>query len=465
MRKSSFWTGMCQVWLLFFATATIASAQSFTTLAYFSDGADVFSSLMQGRDGNLYGTSNNGGVSGHGSVFKVTPEGTLTTLYSFCSQTGCIDGYYPFSALSLGIDGNLYGTTQNGGAYGQGTVFKITPSGRYNVLHSFNGADGSEPDAGLVLGSDGNFYGDTALGGANGSCLCGVLFKISPTGTLTVLHSFDFTDGDGPSAPMVQGSDGSFYGTTFRGGTSTTCASGCGTVFKMTMAGDFRSLHSFQLAYGEEPVAPLVQATDGAFYGTTFGGGYVSDVCQGGCGTIFKIRESGAFAVVHKFDFMDGGFPESALVQATDGSLYGENPLFGSGGEIYKFTLRGSLTTEYGFGPSNEGGGTALVQRSDGKFYGADNVPGAIFSFDLGLGPFVAFVIPTGKVGKKSQILGQGLTGATSVTFNGAPATSFSVASDTYMTAVVPGDATTGKVVITTPSGTLTSNVNFRITK
>ena len=233
----------------------------------------------------------------------------------------------------------------------------------------------------------------------------------------------------------------------------------------MTLAGKFASLHSFQLANGEEPIAPLVQATDGAFYGTTFGGGYISDVCQGGCGTIFKIKASGAFAVVHKFDFSDGGFPESALVQATDGNLYGENPLFSSGGEIFKFTLRGTLTTEYGFDPSNGGGSTALVQHTDGKFYGTYGVPGAIFSFDVGLGPFVAFVIPTGKVGKTAQILGQGLIGATSVTFNGVPATTLTVRSDTYMTAVVPSGATTGNVVVTTPSGTLTSNVNFRITK
>ncbi len=462
--RRNYWKRLGLAYALVAATAIASSAQTFTTLAYFTDGSDVFSSLIQGRDGNLYGTSINEAANGYGSVFKVTPGGVLTTLHSFCSQPGCTDGYYPFSVLALGVDGNLYGTTQNGGANGQGTVFKITPSGGYTVLHSFGGADGSEPDAGLVLGSDGNFYGDTATGGANVSCLCGTIFKISPTGMLTTLHSFGYSDGDGPFAPMVQGTDGSFYGTTFRGGTSTTCISGCGTIFKVTLAGDFRSLHSFELTHGESPIARLVQATDGTFYGTTFGGGYVSDVCQGGCGTIFKIMEDDAFAVVHKFDFSDGGFPESALVQATDGNLYGENPLFGNGGEIFKFTLRGTLTTEYGFGPSNEGGGTALVQHTDGKFYGENDSPGAVFSFDLGLGPFVAFVIPTGKAGKTVQVLGQGLTGTTSVTFDGIPAAGFSVVSDTYMTAVVPAGAMTGPVVVATPTGNLTSNVSFRIT-
>jgi uncharacterized repeat protein (TIGR03803 family) len=229
--------------------------------------------------------------------------------------------------------------------------------------------------------------------------------------------------------------------------------------------GDFSSLHSFQLANGEGPIAPLVQATDGAFYGTTFGGGYISNACQGGCGTIFKVKASGAFAIVHKFDFSDGGIPESALVQATDGNLCGENPLFGSGGEIFKFTLRGNLTTEYSFGPSNAGGNTALLQATDGKFYGTYGFPGEIFSLDTGLGPFVAFVIPTGKVGKTVQILGQGLTGATSVTFNGVATMIFTVRSDTYMTAVVPAGATTGVVVVATPAGNLSSNVSFRISK
>jgi uncharacterized repeat protein (TIGR03803 family) len=439
------------------------SAQTFTTITYFSDGSSVLSALIQGRDGNLYGTSNDGGAGGQGSVFKVTPTGFLTTLHSFCSESNCTDGYYPFSTLSLGTDGNFYGTTQNGGANGTGVVFKITTGGTYTVLHSFGGADGSYPDAGPALGADGNFYGTTSSGGISNG---GTVFKISPSGTFTTLHSFSGNDGVGPAAPLIQGTDRNFYGTTLSGGTSNACSAGCGTVFRITPDGKFVSLHSLAYTDGQAPYAPLVQAADGAFYGTTLEGGNVDwHGCYGGCGTIFKITSGGTFATVHKFDGSDGGRTYAGLVQATDGNVYSETEGVSSG-EIFKLTLPNAITTLYTFSASSQGGGTTpVVQGTSGKFYGTYGVPGAVFSFDTGLGPFVAFVLPSGKVGHTAQILGQGLTGTTSVTFNGVPATSFSVVSDTFMTAVVPSGATTGPVVVTTPAGALTSNVSFRISK
>src|SRR5579862_9483381 len=155
----SYWKIVCLGCALFAAMAISSVAQTFTQLASFTDGSSVFSSLIQGRDGGLYGISNNGGTGGYGTVFKVTPTGTLITMYRFCSQPGCTDGFYPFGALVLGTDGNFYGTAQNGGANGVGVVFKITPGGAYSVLHNFSGTDGSYPDAGLALGSDKNFYG------------------------------------------------------------------------------------------------------------------------------------------------------------------------------------------------------------------------------------------------------------------------------------------------------------------
>jgi uncharacterized repeat protein (TIGR03803 family) len=463
------WKATCAACLLFVATAIGAAAQTFTTLAYFSDGSTSYSSLIQGRDGNLYGTSNNGGAAGDGAVFKVTPTGTLTTLYSFCSQAGCSDGSYPFSVLALGTDGNFYGTTQNGGVAGMGTVFKITPSGAYTVLHSFAGTDGSAPEAGLVLGGDGNFYGTTSSGGTSGGCACGTVFKISATGVLTTLHTFNGSDGAIPSAPLVLGTDGSYHGTTYSGGSSNSCNGGsCGTAFKITPSGALTSLHSFQFTDGSKPVAPLVETTAGAYYGTTLEGGDEGfQGCGSGCGTVFKISSGGAFASIHKFDFTDGGAPDSGLVQGTDGNIYGESPDGGQGdGEIYKLTLPRTVATDYSFPTSSGGGGiTALLQGTNGKFYGTYGDPSAVFSYDVGLGPFVAFVRPTGKVGQTAQILGQGLTGASSVAFGGISATSFEVVSDTYMTAVVPSGATTGAVVVTTPTGTLTSNINFRIAK
>jgi uncharacterized repeat protein (TIGR03803 family) len=466
MTQSNRWKTMSVACLLF-AAAIASPAQTFTTLAYFTDGSSVLSlsSLIQARDGNLYGTSGNGGTNGYGSVFKITPSGTLTTVYSFCTQTTCADGSYPYGALALGINGDLYGTTQFGGTDGLGTVFRVTSGGTLTVLHSFGGADGSGPEAGLVLGADGNFYGTTSSGGANNSCPggdCGTLFKMSPSGSLTTLHSFDGTDGFGPLAPLVQGTDGSLYGTTVYGGAGNCDGETCGTVFKITTSSEFTSLHSFQFTDGGLPTAPLVQAANGAFYGTTYEGGDVGRACSGGCGTIFKISSGGTFATVHKFHFSDGSIIYAGLVQATDQNLYGESI---EGSEIFSVTARGQLTVEY----SGVSGSAALLQGTGGKFYGtseSDYYPyGQVFSFDIGLGPFITFVIPTGKVGQAAQILSQGLTGTTSVTFKGVQATSFKVVSDTYMTAVVPSGATTGPVVVTTPSGTLTSNVNFRIAK
>jgi uncharacterized repeat protein (TIGR03803 family) len=170
--------------------------------------------LIQGRDGNFYGTSVFGGQDGAGTVFKLTPAGALTALYAFCAQASCTDGENPGGALALGIDGNFYGTTFNEGAHSLGTIFKLTPGGALTVLHSFEGTDGSQPAAGLVLASDGNFYGTTVYGGPGSSCPCGTVFKITTSGALTTLHSFDYSDGCDSSAPLIQASDGNLYGTT-----------------------------------------------------------------------------------------------------------------------------------------------------------------------------------------------------------------------------------------------------------
>lgn len=207
-------------------------------------------------------------------------------------------------------------------------------------------------------------------------------------------------------------------------------------MFKITAVGKLTTLHSFQYTDGQGPLAPLLQAANGAFYGTTFEGGNVGfEGCSGGCGTLFKIASGGAFATVHKFDFVDGGGLFSGLIQGTDGNLYGESPDGGAfrGSEIFELTLPRTLSTVYSFNPAvGSGGSTALVQGTGGKFYGTFGNPGAVFSFDMGLAPSVAFVIPAGKTGQSAQILGQDLTGATGVTFNGTQATSFRVVSDTH---------------------------------
>src|SRR5207248_630504 len=177
------------------------------------DGAVPFAGLVQGSDGNFYGTTASGGAFFQGTVFRMTASGAITVLHSFNSFFS--EGGVPFAGLVQGSDGNFYGTTAFGGAHFKGTVFKIDVTGSLTTLHSFSGSpnDGANPIAGLVQGSDGNFYGTTAFGGAH---VKGTVFNIDATGSLTTLHSFSGSPGEGavPFAGLVQGSDGNFYSTT-----------------------------------------------------------------------------------------------------------------------------------------------------------------------------------------------------------------------------------------------------------
>ena len=292
------------------ATATASPAQVLTTLHSFGGsstdcqsqpgcGSYPRAGLVQASDGNFYGTTegsggNNNCVSGCGTVFKITPSATLTTLYRFCSQANCADGESPRAGLVQASDGNFYGTTSGGGggvycAFGCGTVFRITPSGTLTTLHSFNGSDGVGPSAALVQATDGNVYGTTLFGGSGGcDSGCGTVFKITPSGALTTLHSFAGypTEGANPFAGLVQASDGNFYGTTYNGGANSSCSPpyyGCGTVFKITPSGTLTTLHSFNGSDGAGPTATQVQASDGNFYGTTYLG------AAGNFGTVFRL--------------------------------------------------------------------------------------------------------------------------------------------------------------------------------
>ncbi len=228
MRKFRLLKMVCIAVVFCAATAIASPAQILTTLHSFGggDGAYPYAGLVQASDRNFYGTTRDGGASGNcidkcGTVFKITPNGTLTTLHSF----GGGDGAYPEAGLVQASDGNFYGTTEFGGVNNYGTVFKITPNGTLTTLHSFGGGDGAYPEAGLVQASDGNFYGTTTRGGAN---YYGTVFRITPDGTLTTLHNFGYGDGAYPYAGLVQASDGNFYGTTLNGG-----AYGDGTVFRL----------------------------------------------------------------------------------------------------------------------------------------------------------------------------------------------------------------------------------------
>jgi len=238
----------------------------------------------------------------------------------------------------------------------------------------------------------------------------------------------------------------------------------------MTLDGSLESKYSFSCGDdGDAPIGPLVQASDGNFYGTTRGGG------KDQLGTIFRVTSDWTFITLYSFKKIahDGLNPAGGLTQGTDGNLYGTTAGGGtaSSGTIFQISLNGIYKQLYSF-PSNHPAfpAAAPIQDTNGTFYGptvagGTNSLGSVYTLDMGLGPFITFVRAQGKVGTKAQILGQGFTGATSVTFNGVPATSFNIARDTYMTAVVPAGATTGPVVVTTPTGTLTSNVNFRVSK
>ncbi len=294
------------------------------------DGSQPYCSLIQASDGNFYGVTNIGGANNLGTVFKITTSGTETVLYSFAGGIG--DGANPEGHLIQASDGNLYGLTQTGGAHGWGALFKITTSGTETVLWSFGGTgDGTAPVGSLVQASDGNLYGLTETGGANS---VGTVFKITTSGTETVLHSFSGTTADGgypsPSSSLIQASDGNLYGMTQSWG-----ANGGGMVFRITLSGTESVRWSFGgTGDGASPQGGLIQASDGSFYGMTLVGG------ANNLGTVFKITTSGIETVLHSFagGIGDGASPQSGLIQASDGSFYGMTLVGGTNnlGTVFK---------------------------------------------------------------------------------------------------------------------------------
>lgn len=412
--------------------------------------------FAQGRDGNLYTTAPAGGANLFGAVFQLTPSGAMKTLWSFANKD---DGAFPNSGLTLGTDGSLYGTTSVGGSIGYGTIFKITSAGVFTTLHAFNGnTEGDQPESPPIQGPDGNYYGTTSDGG---NAVFGTVYKMTPAGVVTVIYTF----GGALRYPeaLVLGTDGNFYGTA--GGGS---GSPYGAVFKITPGGKLTILHNFVNDDGKSPLGALIQASDGNFYGTTRGGG------PDGLGVIYKMTPAGVLTVIHEFHETDGfGYgPFSGVIQATDGKLYGTT-IGPSHGVLYQIGLDGTYVIVHNFtGIDGQNPQVAPFQHTAGKQFGDTaaggtgnmgcNTCGVLYSLDMGLGPFVSMVNWMGKVGQAVEILGQGLTGTTKVSFNGTAA-SFKVVSDTYLTATLPAGATTGLVKVTTPGGALVSNRKFLV--
>ena len=316
------------------------------------DGFFPVAALVLGKDGNFYGTTSGGGKipkgdSGvpSGTLFKLTAEGKFHTIYSFCKTWPCPDGALPESALIQGTDGDFYGTTYGGGVNGNfGTIFKVTPAGVLTTLYSFcpdksTCTDGELPTAGLVQATDGNFYGVAQRGGICLENPCdpflngGVLFRITPEGAYTVLYSFcsqaNCADGSNPSAPLVAASDGNLYGTTIYGGGEI-----AGTTFKISTSGTFTPLDGSGFFYPNG----IIQATDSNFYGTTQNGGAVNS------GSVFQMTATGRLTFEYSFCNCgtDGEGPAAAVFQATNGILYGTTTGgFGSSsdGTVYSLSM------------------------------------------------------------------------------------------------------------------------------
>jgi uncharacterized repeat protein (TIGR03803 family) len=404
-------------------------------------GTDVLAGLVQGPDGNFYGTAGYGGTQGScpltfftnlgcGTVFRLTPKGSIKLLHSFCGSNGCnpVEGAVPIGRMIFGRDGKLYGTTNSGGVangiFNSGTIFRISRSGQFETLHVFSGnagtEDGANPVGGLIQASDGNFYGTTAHGGVSGS---GSIFKMTPTGSITVLHSFSSSDANGqfPQSALIEASDGNLYGTCYEGG-----ANGVGTIFRVSKSGTFHKVYDFNLAAGNlgyDPTAGVIQASDGNLYGTTSTGGAT------GSGAVYKVTLAGVSSPIASFDSStNGNLPQDVLLQGSDGNFY--------------------LTAQQGGGLNSHG-------------FGDRGTIASIASKLKPLTPTVAGFSPAkGKVGAKITIRGSSFVGASAVRFNGTPA-NFTVEGSGFIAATVPNGATSGPISVTTPAGTANSKKNF----
>ncbi|MBX7210869.1 MAG: M36 family metallopeptidase [Verrucomicrobiaceae bacterium] len=437
-------TGASNTFNIINPTSVLTVVEPVTPLSIYP-GQNPRAPLVVGADGSLYGTTQTGGGSNQGTVFKITTAGVMTTLVNFYGA----NGMQPYAGLVLASDGNFYGTTSAGGANNLGTIFKMTPSGVLTTLVHLSTSTGTAPRAPLVQHTDGNFYGTTSAGGSSSS---GTIFKMTSAGVLTVLVNFTGTGstayGSSCQAGLIKGTDNNLYGVTSAGGSG----GGFGTVFKVTTGGTFTSLASFTgttgAALGSAPLAALLQAADGNLYGTTSAGG------TGGFGTVFKITTAGVFTNLLSFTNTTGSFlgnnPQSALIQWSDGNLYGMTNTGGANsiGTIFRVTTAGVLTTLRSLVSSTDGANPygALVLHSDGNFYGTANAGstqarGTVFRFAPGTSTFtriLSFTISPPYM--KNMIL------ASDGNFYGGAAN---------------GNAGLGSVFKQTPAGVFSTPVNF----
>lgn len=467
------------------SAATTAHAQFSTVYSFGATGAadanNPNGAIAQGEDGALYSTAipSPGGTPIDGELYKVTPAGQERVLYSFCSPN-CASGNAPFGGLTLQPDGHFPGATASNVGFvspSYGSIFDISQTGSFSTIYTFTGgADGGVPFSNPIGGPDGAFYGVTSSEG--GADNCGTVYRLSAT--FAVIHTFNKVDGCNPYGALVLGTDGSFYGTTSFGGTKN-----YGVVFKLTYRPGqstlFAILANFDSTTGS-PVGALVEGNDGNFYGVTNANYYNESGVTDQFGAIYKVAPSGGLTVVHALNGSpDGAYPADGLTLATDGNLYGTAQSGGTGGTLFQFTPAGVFSVLHNFGGSGGFNPTNIVQHTNGLLYGVTTYGGpsngfcyacgcayndgcgVVYSWNGSLPQFVSAVQLMGAVGSTVEILGQGFTSSTTVSFNGTSASAM-VQSGTSLWATVPAGATSGFIAVTTSSGTLTSNRQFIVT-
>jgi uncharacterized repeat protein (TIGR03803 family) len=458
--------------------AAVAQAQTFTPLADFTKnvGGGPGSPLIQGLDGNFYGAAGDSGIGGRGAVFVATSSGTLSDLFSFCKDKTCPTGADPYLSLLQISNGDFFGFTV--GTADNGTIFRLSPSGVINNLYTFCPTNictnGQSPRTNLIQARNGNLYGTTNAGGTFHNA--GTIFQLTTSGTLTTVYDFcqltNCADGSSPLGfgSLIQATDGNLYGTTRTGG------KGFGTIYQLSPGGTLKTIYKFcKGGAGTHPCLDganpdgLVEGLDGNFYGVATGGGV-----HGG-GVVFKVTRYGGLTPIYSFCSLTGcadGIGPTGLLLASDGNFYGTTANLGSNGAvpntIFQITPTGAYTVLYNTDLRTQSGVLSVMQSTDGNFYGTYDIGGAnnlgtFFKISTGLGPFVRALRPYGHIGQTAYILGTGLTGSTSVTFNGTAATSFEVVSDTEITTVIPTGATTGSLQVATPGGTLSTTVAFQV--
>ncbi len=454
------------------AIAIVAPAQTVSTIYQFSSGTNPnlpAGVMAQGQDGNFYGvTLSGGGPANQGAIYNISPGGVLTSLHDMAQSDGTT-----CSGLTLGTDGNFYGTCHNGGANDYGTLFKVTPAGDLTVLHNFaaqgSTSDGCIPYAPPIQATNGDFYGTTAFCGANNY---GTVYKLTLAGAYTMLYSFQGPPNDTVlPLGLIEGTDGDLWGVG-----NGWIVSG-GGVFKITLAGKESLVYTFQPnpdgAYvdGEGPDANLIQGSNGDFYGTTEEGGSANE------GTIFQLTAGGKETVLYSFpNQTDGAYPSLPLTQGPNGLLFGAATDCAGGGcaqaGLFDITTKGAYKNLYLYPLvcSNCGQPEApLLLSTDGTFYSTTEQGGigvgSFYSLSNGYSPFISLVnVRSGAEGARVGILGQGFSSSSVVKFGGTAATTTTLTGTTYILATVPVGALTGDVTVTTGSTVLSTTATYKVT-